>query len=314
MGMVLFVVRFFFIAMNLASLVSSIQALGTFLILQGVHLKHDELLNQYELNYLGMVLMYYGILILILSVLAIVGSIFKIRILLIIVSYTQCFPLMCCVAISFIIFSIQGILSAQGLIKALGTQEECARSHYLEEANEAVITADKLLCSRDCECRGDIELRRRIGGRWTFGQARNIKNCDLCKTQTGLIKVLCEEVPGAASFVDQYFTSAQKRYFDFIKWLEQNFDCAGVCVPAEKFLFTDVLNGIPVGSCRGELRKWVHSNIFKNSVYGVIAGIFLLINLLLLSFLLFCPKDFKTYVEFVAKDPKTQKVNEQNSV
>jgi hypothetical protein len=308
MGIVIFVVRFCFIILNLASLVYYIQALGSVLIFEGYAIKHNDLINQYSLSYLSYILIYTGISIISLNILAIIGAIFKFRYVLLIVTSTQYFLLISFIAISLIIISILGIIFAEEFISALGSQKQCISNQYLEEANDAVTTADSLLCSKDCECKGDDALRMRIGSAYTFGSAKNIKDCDLCKTQRGILQSICEEIPAASDFIDQYFTSAQKRYFDFIKWLEQNFECAGVCVPAPKFLFTDVRDGSPVGSCRGELRKWVNSNILRNSIYLLCAGIFLLSNVILVVVLLFCTSNSKKY-----KSILTLESNEEES-
>jgi hypothetical protein len=285
----LFCLRITVILMNLGIVVLYIQGLGVFVILLSEKLRENEFLDQYDLSYLGIILYSFGIAVVIIGSVGILGTVLKSRCILGMVRSNQYTPILTTAALAIIIISSICIYLADSAIDTLGSEKSCAKNEYFKDANQAVIVADKLLCSRECPCDGDKEFDERMDSKYTDGYAKNVQNCRICDADYKVVGIACEVSESAGFYVDKVFSEDQRKYFDFLKWMEKHFDCAGMCSRSKKYLFSNINRGKPHGSCRGELRDWIDETVKQTSIYILLIGIYLVADIVLVCCIVCSP-------------------------
>lgn len=192
-------------------------------------------------------------------------------------------------ALAIIVVSSICIYLADSAINTLGTQKSCRTNEYFQDANEAVLLADNIFCSKECPCDGNDDFESRTQYNYTDGYAKNVQSCGLCNSKNKAMQLACEGSDYSGIHVDKYFSQEQRKSFEFLKWMEENFNCSGMCSKARKYLFSDVNAGDPHGSCRKELRKWIDETIRQTSIYILLMGIYLALNVVLVCCMMCCP-------------------------
>lgn len=195
---------------------------------------------------------------------------------------------MCTAALAIIIVSSICIYLANSAIDTLGSEKSCQKNEYFQDANEAVLLADKLLCNKECPCDGNKKFEQRTEYKYTDGYAKNVQSCGLCNSEYDSAEIVCDVSDYSDINIDKYFTQEQKKYFEFLNWMEENFHCAGMCSKADKYLFSDVNAGKPNGSCRKELREWIDETIKQTSIYILCMGIYLALDVILVCCIICC--------------------------
>mmetsp|Transcript_30052 Transcript_30052/g.5432 ORF Transcript_30052/g.5432 Transcript_30052/m.5432 type:complete len:109 (+) Transcript_30052:638-964(+) len=78
--------------------------------------------------------------------------------------------------------------------------------------------------------------------------------------------------------IDRYFSSSERKYLDLLTWVEEEFSCAGLCTPIPYYLFSDINEGEPDGSCYTELKDWIDENFLTYGAVCIVAAIILLLE------------------------------------
>jgi hypothetical protein len=107
-----------------------------------------------------------------------------------------------------------------------------------------------MLCSEDCPC--DITDKSKFTSD-TDKFSLNVD--DLTIKKSGAIKFLeCKEQKLAKSH--------KAMYVPFLRTMEAQYNCAGICKPSGLFLFSDVSKGSPGKVCKDVVVKAVHERIW----------------------------------------------------
>lgn len=163
----------------------------------------------------------------------------------------------------------------------LKTEEDCADSSEFKDANNAVEDADSLICTDECPCDMDADLAQQYllaGVVVTLGSADTIENCDPCSTFGSVNDNDCES---SDEIVDRYFSNDEQGYFTLLKWMEEKFDCSGICYPGTFYLFSDVNNGKPDESCMDSVKDWLEEQLLLYGTITLLSGLALLFAVVL---------------------------------
>jgi hypothetical protein len=161
----------------------------------------------------------------------------------------------------------------------LKTEKDCAESTEFKHANSAVQAGDDIMCTDDCPCQMDPDLvvsYSQLGVDVVLGSAENVETCDPCSTMptSSSSSVDCQS---SDELVDKYFSNDEQGYFSLLEWLENKFDCSGICYPATFYLFSDVNNGLPEDSCMDSLKTWLKEQLLLYGLITLTCGLVLLL-------------------------------------
>ena len=107
----------------------------------------------------------------------------------------------------------------------------CKDQSWLQTLDNYAVDANKLLCSADCRC----EV--------TTATTWIVSNASLSWTVVGNGPVRVQDCPN-------YSSSSN---VDVMKYLEENYNCAGVCTTSTYYVFSDVNRGMPTDECAQKL-------------------------------------------------------------
>eukprot|EP00827_Trimyema_finlayi_P004480 TRINITY_DN447_c0_g1_i1.p2 TRINITY_DN447_c0_g1~~TRINITY_DN447_c0_g1_i1.p2 ORF type:complete len:272 (-),score=72.30 TRINITY_DN447_c0_g1_i1:159-974(-) len=111
---------------------------------------------------------------------------------------------------------------------------KCDKDSLLYDAENFSLNAQKILCQNDCPCKSG-KITTTIAGLITSDQGKTrIQNCDIYKTQADL-----KQYKGIASSM---------------KFIEEEFNCAGICTASNVYLFSNVNDGKPTVSCSKKIK------------------------------------------------------------
>ena len=178
----------------------------------------------------------------------------------------------------------------------LGSEKDCLDE--FEESQEAVDKAVSLICETYCPCDyGDydpIELEAALGGRKPVeGTAENVLECEPCEKYDEFTSGIKGDIEGfiedqldiqfegcdvtSDDVLDDYFSSDQKKFLPMLKWIEKQFNCSGFCSNPNIYLFSELGEGKPDGSCRGEVKDWIEEDFLAIGATLVACAILLFI-------------------------------------
>jgi ABC-type transport system involved in multi-copper enzyme maturation permease subunit len=225
----------------------------------------------------------------------------------------------------------------------LGTEKKCL--DHFEDADEGCDLAGIAMCHLYCPCKADNkyidELRIKYLNDSVENQiyaykdigAENIKECNPCIEADRYTQNYSDAIDydqyqdlvdwvdnnigvdissdcsvTAEEYKDKYFDSSVRKYFPMLKWVENTFDCSGLCTPQEVYLFSDADNGEPSGSCREELNDWIQEKFLQFGIISIIFGIYLLAVVMFACCICCCCKNCKGDSNVKEKDS----INEEN--
>lgn len=276
-----------------------ILALGAILIWGGYRVMTEEFVKSLDYEFVGIIMISCGSALLLVSIIGFIGSLKEKKLILAV----------------FIIFAfiISLLLIAFGaaLIYArtiaddyLSSESECIDNY--EDAEDGCKFSEDILCRVYCPCKADNDYidslvedsKNKPGSEPYFVYAdqgaENVLDCDPCAQvdsidDASLVNLTfwakeyfdqdvtreqCEIT--SDDIKDHYFTSDMRKYMPLLKWVENSFDCSGLCTPRTIYLFSDVDNGEPDGSCRSELNDWAQEKFLAFGIVAVIFGIYIL--------------------------------------
>ena len=187
----------------------------------------------------------------------------------------------------------------QSFVQEKLTKDECLNVTLLAKADEAIKEGSVYMCDFLCPCNyevGLLALYTPTGRRMIKGSALNIEDCQPCENYAaytaadkitvsmglaaaGMTLAECQSY-SSSDFVDQYFSSDQRMLFPLLSWVEETFDCSGLCTPAGMYVFSDVNNALehlPTEACVEPLHDWVGEKFPIFGGVGVAIGAFMLL-------------------------------------
>lgn len=276
-----------------------ILALGAILVWVGYRVLNEEFVKSLDYEYVGIIVICCGSVLLLISFIGLLGSCYKKKL-----------PLGIFIVFAFIIgilliaFGAVLIYSRNISDDYLSSESECLDNY--EDAEAACEYSEQILCKVYCPCEADNEYVLSLAEEsqnksinevyyvYSDQGAENILDCDPCyeleKTDDPFIAAnitaWIKEYLGEDATKDQckvttddikdkYFDEDMRKYLPLLKWVEESFDCSGMCTAREIYLFSDVDNGEPDGSCRKELNDWVQETFLAFGVVSIIFGIYI---------------------------------------
>lgn len=176
-----------------------------------------------------------------------------------------------------------------------------------EKADTASKIATEVFCTLYCPCSLDTTIVDVVVDGLYKGSSDNVLVCNPCESiqtytadvQDQLIAWIKNElgytvtVTNCGVTTDEYenaYFEGYTTYLLLIQWMEEKFMCSGLCTAQELFMFSDVNQGIPVGSCFQLVSDWVQKNFLNYGVISIILGIFQLSILFFAAILCCCPR------------------------
>lgn len=145
------------------------------------------------------------------------------------------------------------------------------------------------MCTDDCPCK---ELDATAATNWIQFHA-SVKGFAENRSQTGYVTkaggyatykacVDATDNTGASTFFQEFAKSfregsSYKEISDWIKFFEDEYDCAGICEVAGFYWSKDIAAGPPKTSCLPEIRDGLSSAFTGLGAVSFITGIFLLL-------------------------------------
>lgn len=262
---------------------------GAVLIWSGYQLQNSIFLDLIGFQYAGYIIIACGAALILISFFGFIGTWKEKKLLL-------CIFIFIGVLISAIIIAFGAIVIYVRNISEdyLGDEEKC--HDQFEDADTGTEKVVDALCTLYCPCLATdsytVSYLSTIEEPYSFPDqgAKNVLDCDPClaipevseEQQTEIIDWVKANLNmdisttdcsvTSSEYKDKYFTSSMRKYFPLLKWVEESFDCSGLCIPRDLFMFSDVNNGEPKGSCMTELNDWVSENFLTYGIVSIILG------------------------------------------
>lgn len=183
----------------------------------------------------------------------------------------------------------------------LEEESDCLDFDAFKTAEEGLQKSMDVICTIYCPCKMDNEIYVKVFPKLNPDQTQvtygtdNVVDCNACDGVSTLpatdqadvytwifdnlgIDVAAEGecTVGTDTYKDEYL-SDYKQYLPLIKWTENYFDCSGLCISRPIYLFSDINDGVPGGSCREQLYDWAREQFLTLGAIGVAVGIYQLL-------------------------------------
>mmetsp|Transcript_32922 Transcript_32922/g.32594 ORF Transcript_32922/g.32594 Transcript_32922/m.32594 type:complete len:272 (+) Transcript_32922:274-1089(+) len=198
------------------------------------------------------------------------------------------------------VFGIACLWGAAYAEEYLGSNEKCWDMEGLRDASNAVIRAGSIMCTIFCPCNLEptTQVHLYANQTFTYGTATKIQNCNTCwhiqyyppEVQAlliGFMKKYLEidvtvdncVIPDDA-FSDTFMQEYAK-YLNLLKYVEKKFECSGICIEENVFLFTNINRGTPIGNCREKIYDWIGYISLKFGITNIVFGCFQIFGLVI---------------------------------
>ena len=189
------------------------------------------------------------------------------------------------VSIGVLLITFGGILLYIRSLSDRYLKDEASCISNFKTANDASIQAATVFCKLYCPCSlNSTSVDVHVPDIYR-GSADNILECSPCesiqtysKTEQDRLILWIKDNLGysvnatncavtASQYQDAYF-GKYTDYLMLVQWMEERFMCSGLCTAEKLFMFSDVNQGVPSGSCYALVNQWAQTN-FEN--YGIIS-------------------------------------------
>lgn len=144
-------------------------------------------------------------------------------------------------------------------------------TQIFQYGQEAYVAANNLLCTAQCTCNitsdsVKADFIKENPARAAFINANGVTKVQDCKT-----------------YNDAFSNSDIKNQANWLRSLEESFDCTGMCTkPANIYFFSSINNGVPDSdTCKQKFEDFVSTYGKVIYIVGLIVGAYLLINAIL---------------------------------
>lgn len=281
----------------------------------GVQFEDSSYADALDYEWLAFVIILIGAIVILCGITGIVGTCYKVWMTFAVVTATQ-FSI-----IAFVVGTILIIIGSVTLYVQvesddwLDDEEDCKDN--FDDAHDASVKASELLCQPYCPCDLSAKNLLEIGLIGAYiGSAEDVQDCKPCENIDQYNTDEYNEVRlfitrdleldwddclnnkiSSEDVVDEYFDDEERKNLDFLKWAEEKFNCAGMCVKNDFYMFSDIDdNNKPDEACREEINDWIEENFLAFGIICLFCGVLLLI-IPLCTAGLWCPccrrKDFE---------------------
>ena len=174
----------------------------------------------------------------------------------------------------------------------LSDTADCVKQ--FESADEAAFKAASTLCTQYCPCEATdsyaIGLCKNLA--YCSKGTIDVLHCDPCIAVKDSGVVVTQDVINwvqenlgitvsssscdisSTFFTDTYFKAAEE-YIPLLKWVEESFECSGLCIAQPFYLFSDINNGQPKDACMSSLYDWIQEKFLIFGIISIILGLYL---------------------------------------
>ena len=257
-----------------------ILCLGGLIVWLGRSLAQQEIIDGIDAKYVGYVIIAFGGWLIVVGFVGGLGAYFRNICALIIYA-----KLLITTSLILIAFGGLGLHYSHKISDALNDPSACRGNDFMKNANDAVILGNEQICTPVCPCAANITVfgESRYAN-FTLGSATKLQDCNPCESDAPEMQHYkqeagyCAKGGSTSDFEDEYYSSGERRYFVLLKFVENEFKCAGVCDDVPFFAFSDINNGIPTKNCREDLGNWVQKYPERYSAVVLAVGVVLLLN------------------------------------
>jgi hypothetical protein len=185
------------------------------------------------------------------------------RLLISIYSMVMILTALACIVISIVIF-----VRMNEIGDTLSDRDSCRDNDFYEEADDDVIAGSRIFCTAACPCQidSDTDLDNMPPGAFYGGSATSVPECPC--TEGMILSAPLAGLPAGTpisagdckvireSLIDTLL-DGKDEYFDLLEWMEEKFDCSGLCTEMDYYLFSDINRGNPDDNCRDAVNDWL---------------------------------------------------------
>jgi hypothetical protein len=237
----------------------------------------------YDYEWIGYVIMAFGLASILAGLISLVAASLKNLWLL------GLFVVLCFVIATILIAFGSILLYGRTMVDEVLLEEDgCRDSDLFDIADFAVVKASQLICTEICPCDIDSDLRKtyleEYDRRTVLGSALEIRQCELCSYENVLPDEILEsdecQIFTSQTWIELYFSDDEQDYFDLAEWVENSFECAGICTGVNFYVFSDINNGPPTESCMDSLRSWAFEVMLTYGALSVSLGVWMYVNVI----------------------------------
>jgi hypothetical protein len=167
-----------------------------------------------------------------------------------------CSALLAAFSVACIVTSIVILVRRDEIADTLSGKDDCRDNDFYEEADDEIIAGSKIFCTPLCPCdlKPTTELDTMPPGGFYQGSAKKVPECPCTEGMMTSVPMFdfppgmplrpedCKRI--RKIFIDE-FLNGKDKYFDLLEWMEEEFDCAGLCTEIDYYLFSDINEGNP---------------------------------------------------------------------
>ena len=246
-----------------------------------------QTMKEYRTQDFGWVVLSFGAGVVALGILGVIATLDRSKCVVCLVTVTQFVTPLLALALAVIGAGVFALYLKGPVEDSLSSESRCLGESAFSDSQDAVVTANNLICTIMCPCKSTPALQASITATGSTkllvqGSATAITKCSPCENLQQTLTI--QQVPvvekylaslnltmekcqmqTSSDFEKRFFTNSELNTFPLLEWAEENFDCAGVCTAAPMYLFSDINRGTPTKSCRESLRNWIRDNL---PIYG----------------------------------------------
>lgn len=188
----------------------------------------------------------------------------------------------------------------------LKDQTSCIK--HFPDADMISNQAAEVFCQLPCPCSLEQEKADELElENFYKGSAINMLNCNPCESiqiydasvQMELEDWILNRLGYTVNETDCAVTTSQfeNRYFNessnyitLVTWIEEKFECSGLCTYNKLLFFSDVNSAYPNEACYGKVKGWAQKNFLNYGIVSIALGVYQLIILYFTFALCCCPK------------------------
>lgn len=188
----------------------------------------------------------------------------------------------------------------------LKSSESCRKN--FEKADDTSIMSSEIFCKLYCPCDLDEKVAKELEiENFYKGSALNVDECNPCESiqtyeptvqaeliiwidQVLNIKVNVTDCAiTAEDFKSAYYGSKYEKYLPLIEWMENKFECSGMCTQ-QKVKFLNDVTDIPDKACYKNIKTWAKSMFLNYGIVALVLGFYQLSIIYFEFALCLCPK------------------------
>lgn len=276
--------------------------IGSVLVWVGFLVQSSAFIQVLQYSYAGFIVIACGGILIFIAFIGIIGA-WKLR------KFFITLFIISSIIIGVLLITFGGVLIYIRNISAEYLKDAATCQKHFSKADQTSILASSVFCKIYCPCALDKSSASTLGLKDFYkGSALNVMNCNPCesiqiyepKEQNELQVWILNELNYTVNatdcavttiqYEDGYFGDTYIKYIPLITWIENRFDCSGLCKGHSVYFFSDVTKGFPTGACYKSVNDWAQKNFLNYGLVSIALGFYQVAILYFAFALCLCPK------------------------